>query len=167
MSTQTDYTDEEWQLLRMLPFAVATAVMIADASGPIAMLHESFASVYGLGEALSLYRDNTLLQALFAPEAGAPPISSPDLDDIAHTEARNQASMQYAHEVVAICARACAILTSKGTPTELEEYRRLVVHVAEKVANASREGGFLGFGGERVSGTERMLISELGAALGL
>ena len=38
--------------------------------------------------------------------------------------------------------------------------------IGEKVAQASTEGGFLGFGGERVSEGERQFLSKLDAALG-
>ena len=41
--------------------------------------------------------------------------------------------------------------------------RRLAV--AEKVANAAKEGGFLGFGGERVSAGEKALIDNIKSAL--
>ena len=38
--------------------------------------------------------------------------------------------------------------------------------VAEKVAKASSEGGFLGFGGEQVTAAEKQLIEEVRKALG-
>jgi hypothetical protein len=39
--------------------------------------------------------------------------------------------------------------------------------IAEKIANASKEGGFLGFGGERVSEGERVFIGKLNELLGV
>jgi hypothetical protein len=33
--------------------------------------------------------------------------------------------------------------------------------IAERIANASKEGGFLGFGGERVSEGERQFLDRL------
>jgi hypothetical protein len=39
-------------------------------------------------------------------------------------------------------------------------------HVAEKVAEASTEGGFLGFGGVRVTDAEKASIAEVAQALG-
>ena len=38
--------------------------------------------------------------------------------------------------------------------------------IAEKVANASTEGGFLGFGGERLSAPEKALLTQIHEALG-
>lgn len=44
-------------------------------------------------------------------------------------------------------------------------FKALLVHIAEKVANASKEGGFLGFGGERVSPAEQASLDKIKAAL--
>jgi hypothetical protein len=43
----------------------------------------------------------------------------------------------------------------------LDAYRKLIYGVAEKVANAASEGGFLGFGGTRVSSGEQGFLEEL------
>ena len=39
--------------------------------------------------------------------------------------------------------------------------------LADKVANAAKEGSFLGFGGERVSSNERQMIAQIETALGV
>ena len=39
--------------------------------------------------------------------------------------------------------------------------------IAGKVANASTEGGFFGFGGEKVSAAETAAINELASSLGV
>ena len=56
---------------------------------------------------------------------------------------------------------AVALLEAKATPEETEEYRRFVVTLAEKVANAHREGG-----DSAVSDAERAAIEEIRGALG-
>ena len=43
----------------------------------------------------------------------------------------------------------------------------MLVAVAEDAANAAKEGGFLGFGGVRVSDKERAFIDEVSKAAGL
>ena len=45
------------------------------------------------------------------------------------------------------------------------QYREWALSVAEKVAMASTEGGFLGFGGTRLSDAEKALIEQLKTAL--
>jgi hypothetical protein len=58
------------------------------------------------------------------------------------------------------------LLASKSSAEEAAEYKQWALSVAEKVAMASSEGGFLGFGGERLSAGEKQLLGELQAALG-
>jgi hypothetical protein len=43
----------------------------------------------------------------------------------------------------------------------------MLVGAAQKAAEASKEGGFLGFGGVRVSDAEHAFISEVKRAVGL
>jgi hypothetical protein len=54
-----------------------------------------------------------------------------------------------------------AILSGKAEAKEIDAYRRLLYGLAEKVANASREGGFLGFGGKAVSAAEQSFLDDL------
>src|SRR5438309_385896 len=58
-----------------------------------------------------------------------------------------------------------ALLERKATPAEVDEYRQFVLNLADKVANAHREGP-LGLSGERVSDAERAAITEIAGALG-
>jgi hypothetical protein len=55
---------------------------------------------------------------------------------------------------------------AKATPEETAEYKQFVLSVAQRVAEAGKEGGFLGIGGTRVSAAETRAIQEIGAALG-
>ena len=55
---------------------------------------------------------------------------------------------------------AVELLERKTTPEEVEDYRRFVLTLADKVAKAHREGG------EMVSDAERAAIEEISASLG-
>ena len=55
---------------------------------------------------------------------------------------------------------AVGVLESKATPEEVEDYRRFVLTLADKVASAHREGG------QAVSDAERAAIKEIAGALG-
>lgn len=52
------------------------------------------------------------------------------------------------------------LLEQKATPQELDDYKRFVLNVADKVANAHREGG------KSVSADERAAIEAIAANLG-
>jgi hypothetical protein len=60
-----------------------------------------------------------------------------------------------------------SILKAKASPEESDAYRKLIYGVAEQVANAASEGGFLGFGGTRVSAGEESFLAELRETLQL
>ena len=60
---------------------------------------------------------------------------------------------------------AVELVSSKGTPEELAEYKKFILGLADRVANARKEG-FLGLGGERVSEDEQAALREIEAALG-
>ena len=66
-----------------------------------------------------------------------------------------------------VCRQVSLILQSKASVEESDSYKRWPMAVAERVAEASKEGGFLGFGGERVSEGETAALSELAASLGV
>ncbi|HYO84026.1 MAG TPA: hypothetical protein VES20_21665 [Bryobacteraceae bacterium] len=64
-------------------------------------------------------------------------------------------------------AAVMLILDEKGSPEEASAVGQWLYGIAEKVANAAKEGGFLGFGGTQVSEDERVFLSELRTALRL
>ena len=64
------------------------------------------------------------------------------------------------------CRAAAALVDAKSAPQEAAEYKQWALSVAEKVAMAASEGGFLGFGGEQFSEPEKHFLSEIEAALG-
>jgi hypothetical protein len=60
-----------------------------------------------------------------------------------------------------------AALVSARSAAEGEAYKAWLVAAASKVAEAAREGGFLGFGGTMVSEEERAALAEISAKLGV
>jgi len=67
--------------------------------------------------------------------------------------------------MIAHLRRAVKIVAAKATAQEVDEYRQLVMFLAEKTANAASEGSFLGMGGERVTEDERRVLDEIKLAL--
>ena len=68
-------------------------------------------------------------------------------------------------EVAAQLAKIPAIL--EGTGASGEGFKKWLLGIAGKVANAATEGGFFGLGGERVSAAETAAINELASSLGV
>src|SRR4051812_34077556 len=59
--------------------------------------------------------------------------------------------------------RAIDLLEERATQEEVVEYKRFVYGLAEDVARAYREGGFLGIGGSPISDAEQKALDEIAA----
>ena len=69
-------------------------------------------------------------------------------------------------QIIATLTRVGQILDAKA-PDEAAAFKVWLTHIAEKVAEASSEGGFLGLGGITVTDAEKATIAELAKALGV
>ncbi len=49
---------------------------------------------------------------------------------------------------------------------DADEYRLWIITIAQKVAEATKEGGFLGIGGKRVTVAEMAALKEIAEAIG-
>ena len=59
------------------------------------------------------------------------------------------------------------MLGQKATPEETTELKQWLAQIAQKTAEATKEGGFLGFGGTLVSDEEKAAIAKVNSSLGL
>ena len=69
--------------------------------------------------------------------------------------------------VLADCERVAVLLDRDVAPDDAAHYREWVVAVAQAVAEAAKEGGFFGIGGERVSADEQAMLARIETALGI
>lgn len=163
MTEKTAFTALEWDLLRLVPALVSAGMSSADRSGFFATVKEASAGIRSMSES---YRgsDVELLQA-FADDRSTPGI--PDPRELLGEGDRAQQRMNLKTEVMSRLQQALSLLEQKATPEEIRAYKQMLHDVAENVAEASKEGGFLGFGGVRVSERERNFLEELDQMLGL
>ena len=68
-------------------------------------------------------------------------------------------------QILGTLTRVGQILDAKA-PDDAATFKAWLKHVAEKVAEASSEGGFLGFGGVTVTDAEKASIADVAKALG-
>ncbi|MSO41683.1 MAG: hypothetical protein EXQ70_07320 [Solirubrobacterales bacterium] len=147
MTGKADYSDEEWELLLEAPTGAGMIVIMADRGGSI---RETFSMAKMYTEARENHGDSPLLDELVA--------AKPEIDK---TKAGSQEEIKERH--LQQIRDAVALVEQKGTPEELQEYKQFIRTLADRVANARKEG-FLGIGGERVSEDERTAIGEIAAA---
>jgi hypothetical protein len=149
MTGKADFTAEEWELVLEGPPSAGMMVVTAQRGGTI---RESFSIAKAYAEARKGHGESELLDEIVS--------AKPEID---HTRYRSieelkQHSLQHLRDAVELLER-------KATPEEVDEYKRFVLNLADKVAAAHREG-FLGLGGERVSDAERATVEEIANTLG-
>ncbi|HOB66675.1 hypothetical protein [Ottowia sp.] len=166
-------TEDELQLLAALPQSIGSAVAFAGRSGLFGTGKEMFASGQALMAGVKDYPGNELIQAIVPDPSAAD--KAAELDQarktrdwaMARLKAKGITSAEKLTAQTLDDAREVAqLLASKVDPAQAAQYRQWALGVAEKVAMASTEGGFLGFGGTRLSDDEKKLIAELRGALG-
>lgn len=144
MTGQADFSQEEWDRVLEGPPTAGMIVLTAQRGGTF---RESYAIAKSYVEARQQHGESELLDAVVS--------AKPEID---HTRFHSvdelkQHGLQQLRDAV-------AVVEQKATPDELQNYRQFVLTVADKVANAHREGGV------SVSDAERAAIGEIEAALG-
>jgi hypothetical protein len=157
MSTQSNYTPEEWKTISNAPLLAGLLVSVSDLSGPIGMLKEAVSVVKSVTETAGT-TSNELIRSVAQKIKGSG--GRPDLPDLPKDRSAVGAML------IDHCKRAVELVAQKS-PEEAEEYKRWIVSIARKTAEASREGGFLGIGGTLVSEEESSALNALAKELGL
>jgi hypothetical protein len=161
MATKADFTADEWSQIERAPFMAGLAVVAASPSGPFGVVKELFAVGKMLGEVKLQGTSNDLIKALVADiEAGAKDLSAP-------AELKGKTPEQVKSYAIESLRQVAALIDKKTKPDEAQGFKQWLVSVAQKVAEAAKEGGFLGFGGTRVSEEEAATIKELSTTLGV
>ena len=57
------------------------------------------------------------------------------------------------------------ILNRKVKPEEADEFKKWLLAIGQRVAEAANEGGIFGFGGEQVSDAEKHVLKQIAFAL--
>ena len=143
MSGKVDFTSEEWQLVFEGPPSAGMIVVTAQRGGTF---RETIAIAKSYVEARKQHGESQLLDEIVS--------AKPEIDHTRYHSAEElkDHGLQHLRDAVELLAR-------KATSEELDDYRRFVLNLADKVANAHREGG------ESVSSAERIAIEEIASSL--
>ena len=158
------FSPEDWTLLKSAPLLAGLSVTLSDLrSGIFGAIKEGLAPSQAIMEA-GAGASNPVVAAVVASikemaakrERLQPPIS-----------VSGKKPEEIKAEVAAQLAKISGVLEGKVPADQAEGYKSWLVAIAGKVANASTEGGFFGFGGEKVSAAETAAINELASSLGV
>ena len=158
MTTQADYTDEEWATLRRAPLVAGLAISLADPGGPIELTKETLAAMKAARTPPS--QDELLVAVSKDLDAEIRTHGNP-LEDL---DLRGRRSRK---QVVEELGRVNEILAAKATPEEAASFRLWLVQAAQGVAEAAKEGGVFGIGAVRVSKKEAAMLDKIREILGV
>ena len=146
MTAKAEFNAEQWSVVAGAPLLAAMMVIAADRGGSV---RESVAVARAYAQAREQHEGELMSALLATPPAAAVqrPAKPEDLHDQATAQLRE----------------AVAILERVGSEDEVVEYKRFVFSLAESVARAHKEGGFLGVGGSEVSAPEQAALDEIAA----
>jgi hypothetical protein len=143
MTGKADFTDPEWKTVLEGPPTAGMIVVFAQRGG-------TFRETIAMGKAYAGARQkhgaSELLDAIVS--------AKPEAD---HSRFKSLEEFR-AHGLDRL-REAISVLQQKATPQEVDDYRRFVVGLADRVASAHREGGV------DVSPAEQAAIDEIEAAL--
>jgi hypothetical protein len=144
MTTQAAFSPEEWKVVLEGP---PTAGMIVITAAHGGMFRETIAMSKAYAEARAEHGESELLDEIVS--------AKPKTDHTRYHSAEELRDHGLGH-----LRDAMALLESKATAEERDDYRRFVLTLASKVAAAHREHG------QTVSPAEEQAIQQITAALG-
>lgn len=147
------YDEAQWMKMRLAPMAAMFLVASASPSGPVGLFKE-FQSV---SDAVTDATKNISPTSLVGSAFGGG-LTKEEMDQLKKDKPSKESALNSIKEGL--------LVVSQKSPADLQAYRQLVLDVAQKVAEASKEGGFLGIGGTLVSKEEEQALAAIKIALG-
>jgi len=152
MGIKENFTDEEWQKLLSVPYAVSFTIVTAAPS-----------LLGAFGESKTMLTEPAKLAASSGDLVGT---LSGEMQSRAKELIKQQQNLfkqdksGYRSKTIEACTSASAIL-AKTTPEEAIAYKKWVLAIGQKVAEAAKEQGVA------VSEPEKAVLSEVSAAFGM
>lgn len=160
MSVKDAFSGEEWPRIVRSPMVAGFAVTAADPGGLIGAVQEAGAMAGRIGRS----------------DATDPPIVAAIKETFQTPEGRKAAQAgvkdlvkgrtpaEAADAAVAELGAVMALVSAKQ-PGEAQALATYLRGIAQAVAEAAKEGGFLGFGGTAISEAEHATLAEIDAVL--
>ena len=163
MAVKTNFSSGEWKTVLEAPVLAGFAITAADPSGIFGTLKEGWANARKLATAKTSASDElikSVAEDLFTSEGrtGAHDRMAALLKGAKREELKDRALTEL--------KRAVALVDAKA-PADAGTFKHWLSHIAQIVAEAGSEGGFLGFGGVQVSDKEKATLAELHGVLGV
>ena len=161
MTDKSNFTPDEWKVLLESVIAAGVAVTAAEPSGLWGLLKESFAGGTALAKAKTDPGANALIKAVVDDFNTAEGSAA---RDALKNKFKDGKLPQIKDKCIETLRQAAAIVDAKA-PGDFAAYKGWLQQISQHVAEASKEGGFLGVGGVTVSEAEKATLTEISSAL--
>jgi hypothetical protein len=164
MTDRSNFSQDEWQLLLESAMLTGIAVTAAEPSGLWGVLKESFAGGSALVQAKMSAGSNPLVKAVAAE------LDTARGRSIARDGIKGNLAGAKPAEIKARCIetlRRVGKLLDENAPSDALAFKEWLRQISRHVADASKEGRFLGIGGMPVSEAEKATLTEISSALRL
>ena len=164
VATKAQFTPEEWNQILQSPMMAGIAISAAEPSGLLGLLKESMASGRALLEAKSDPTADELIKAVVADFET--PEGRTKIRDSSRSMFAGSKPAEIKTKAIESLRQVSTLLDAKA-PNDAVAFKTWLRHIAQSVAEAATEGGFLGIGGIVVSEAEKATLAELSTALSL
>ncbi|NJM07587.1 hypothetical protein HC891_17465 [Candidatus Gracilibacteria bacterium] len=176
MTNRSDFSAQEWNAITELPLLIGTAVIITPQAGPVQFVQETLAMMKFIddskehaGALVAAVAQTIDASAQERADTANSAVGGATIhgegESVSHTVAHAGAELR--QQLLEKIAAVNTILAAKASADDAAAYKRWLVHIAQNVAQAAKEGTFLGLGGQRVTEAESMVIGEIAQALGV
>jgi hypothetical protein len=157
MASKADFTPEEWKTIVAAAPMVGLAVTCASPNGPWGVMKEMLSMGMAMAEMLQKGSSNPLIAELAADLKARQTKPEPP-QGLKDPEQCKQSALNHVRAVN-------DLLNRKVKAEEADEFKKWLLTIGRRVAEASNEGGVFGFGGERVSEAEKNVLRQIAFAL--
>lgn len=161
MASKSDFAPIEWARIVQAPLLAGFAVSCADPSSFLGSIQESFATAKLVVDGKNTH-NNPLIQAVcqeLATSNGRADAREGlrTISQAAKIDDMKKRSLEALKDVAHILAHKA--------PQDADAFKDWLKDIATKVAEAGTDGGFLGFGGIKVSDLEKATLDEISTIL--
>ena len=163
MANKQSFTAAEWTKILESIMVAGIAVSAAEPSGLWGTLKEALASRSALSASKLDTASNVLIKTAIADLETRD--SRAAVEEAIHSRFAGAKPAEIVQRSLDNLREVSAILDAKA-PAEAAAFKAFLNGISQTVADAATEGGFLGFGGVRVSKAEKATLGEIAKALG-
>lgn len=158
MASKADFTPEEWKTIVAAAPMVGLAVTCASPNGPLGVLKEMLSMGMAMAEMLQKGSSNPLIADLAADLKARQTRPEPP-EGIKDAEQAKELALRHIKAVN-------DLIEKKIAGPEADDFKKWLLNIGRRVAEASNEGGIFGFGGKQVSDAEKNVLRQIAFALG-